>query len=117
MENHQIVSINIKEASVVDDVRTLLEDRAALHQQLETQFRMALPTEKLQYAFTDPPEGTSGHAVLAAMREANDSLITICIAALDAGDKNETPKRPTRFRSGHAFDEDFREPEPEPEKE
>lgn len=111
------MSIDIKEASAVEDVRAILEDRAALHRQLTSQFLMALPTEKLRYAFDDPPENTSSHEVLKAMREANDSLITICIAALDTSGKGGAPQRPTRFRSGHAFDEDFREPEPEPGKE
>ena len=99
------MTIDIKEASVVQDVRALLEDRTALHRQLTSQFLMALPTEKLQHAFSDPPEGTSSHAVLTAMREANDSLITIIIAALDESDGAKTPKRPTRFQHGHAFDD------------
>lgn len=104
------MSIDIKEVNVVNDLRALLEDRAALHRQLDTQFRMLLPTEKLREAFDNPPEGTSGRAVLDAMREANDSLITIVIAALDETDSKTPSKKPTRFPAGGVFDDDFREP-------
>lgn len=104
--------IDITKTEAVN-VRALLTDRTEMHRQLETQFRMALPTDELRHAFSDPPEGTSGRAVLDAMREANDSLITIVIAALDESDDKTPSIRSTRFPKGAAFDDDFREPIPE----
>ena len=104
------MTIGDMKVDVVADVRALLDDRAALHRQLDTQFRMALPTEKLRHAFDNPPEGTSGAAVLAAMHDAHDALITIVMAALDMESDKTPSKKPTRFPSGGAFDDDFREP-------
>lgn len=88
---------------------------------LEQQFIKTLPTEKLQHAFTNPPDGTQGRAVLDAMREANGHVLTI-IAAAFMGERRKSAESERERTSvvkelgdtledaGDDFDPDFREP-------
>lgn len=104
--------LKVKDASLIKDAREIFADRDKLQACLTQVFIATLPQDQeLRNAFINPIAGTKASAVLDAMQEAHDSLITLVIAALEAADSDKTPSmRPTRYPAGSALDPDFREP-------
>jgi len=91
------------------------DSRSELRDAIEQKFLGHLPTDQLRDVFSDPPAGSSGEAVLTAVRSAVSDTLTMVAAAFLSSEEEIEKQAEVKvlgedLQDPDGFDQDFREP-------